>query len=1426
MKIVIAMAAGLAMSVSAFGQGEAAKAQPANAPQAAPPDLTKPTLFVVAYAHLDTQWRWAYPQTIREFIANTLHHNFALFEKYPGYVFNFSGSRRYEMMEEYFPAEFEKLRGYVAAGKWFPCGSSVDENDANVPSAESLVRQVLYGNHYFKQKFGVVSQEYMLPDCFGFPAALPQVLAHCGVKGFSTQKLTWNAAVPIPFKVGVWEGPDGSSVIAALDPGAYVGEVKEDLSNSNSWQKRVEANGKLSGVYTDYHYYGTGDQGGAPKEASVDMVEKSVKGSGPLKVLHSKADEMFKAITPEMRAKLPRYKGELELTQHSAGSVTSQAYMKRWNRKNELLADAAERAAVAAAWIGARDYPAKKLESAWYLVLGSQMHDILPGTSLPKAYDFSWNDEVLAANQFSAVLEDSAAGVIGAMDTSGKGSSIVVYNPTSIEREDLVTVRLSDGGEGVPTIVGPDGKAVVSQAFVMNSWVTFVAKAPPVGFAAYKVERVADAKPPASSLRVSERELENEYYVVKVNDNGDVSSIHDKKANRELLSGPVRLGLHYENPSAWPAWNQDWEDRQRPAKAYVGGPATFFVAEEGSARVTLEVTRETEGSTFTQRISLSAGTAGARVEFDNDIVWNSRERSLRVAFPLAVSNPMATYDIQSGVIERPNSHEKQFEYSFHQWFDLTDKKGDYGVTVACDSKYGSDKPNDNTVRLTLLHTPGTRGGYQDQGSQDLGRHSVQFAIVGHAGGWQQAMTPLQASRLNQPLIAFNATSHAGSLGKVFSLARTSDAGVQITAMKKAEDSDEVVIRLRELPGKGSQGVKVAFAKPVAAAREVDGQEQEIGKATVEKGELVTDVRGLSLKAFAVKLGQAPAAATKPAGTPIALAFDTDAVSTNAKRGDGAFAGDRSLPAEQLPRQVVAEGITFNIGPTEDGKQNAVTCKGQEIKIPEGSDRLYLLAAADEDVKSNIGVGGTSKPWSVQAWGGYVGQWDRRMWKGETPESAYSWSNDIAGMEPGFVKPDSVAWYCSHHHTPAGDAFYEYCYLFKYAIDLPAGTTSVKLPNEAKIKVFAATAAKVGPNRAAAAAPLFDTLSDHVQDSAKITMGKGPFTDSTEVRIEPGMYWRSGGFRYTLDGSDPTEKSAVYSGPIRINAPSTLKVMMVDAKGNAGSIASARIDVNDKTPPSLKKVVGVATSSKVMVQFSEPVEAADAGRFTISPGIVIKSAELSADRMSATLMLASALEGKHKYQVMVSDIRDTSPAHNTLKTAMAELNPDGPVYSLDEVKQAGLVVKDVPGLPVKAGDSWTINMFVKTDKQPPNHTVFAGFGTCADAENGMGRYVSKFANGVHFWSANQDVEGRVQLDLNRWQMLSAAYDGKILRLYKDGKKVGERAITLVNDANVVHITPKDPWDSRYQFSGEIKGFTIWNAALSEDSLAALGSGGPK
>jgi alpha-mannosidase len=452
-------------------------------------DLSKDkVLYCVGYAHLDTQWRWDFCTTIDRFIRDTLDQNFSRFESFPGYVFNFTGSVRYEMMKEYYPEKFERLKKYIADGRWFVSGSSVDEGDVNVPSAEAIIRHVLYGNDFFRREFGKESVDFMLPDCFGFPASLPSVWAHCGLKGFSTQKLTWGSAMGIPFKIGVWEGPDGNSVLAAFDPGSYSSAIQGRVDLNPEWADRVYDNGRKYGVWADYHYYGVGDQGGAPREQDVQNYLASVgNADGRIKVALVSSDQLFKDITPEQRVKLPRYKGDLLLTEHSAGTLTSQAYMKRWNRKNEILADAAERAAVTADWLGGAPYPREKINRSWVRVLANQMHDILPGTSIARAYTFSWNDELVGLNGFASVLNDSVGAIVRAMDTRVRGVPLVVYNPLCITREDVVEAGVSyeDRAPSAVTVYDPQGSPVPTQILESREHVlriAFVAKTPPISW--------------------------------------------------------------------------------------------------------------------------------------------------------------------------------------------------------------------------------------------------------------------------------------------------------------------------------------------------------------------------------------------------------------------------------------------------------------------------------------------------------------------------------------------------------------------------------------------------------------------------------------------------------------------------------------------------------------------------------------------------------------------------------------------------------------------------------------------------------------------------------------------------------------------------------------------------------------------------------
>lgn len=1157
------------------------------------PDITKvPTLYVVPYAHLDTQWRWEMPQTISEYLLKTLKVNFDYIDKYPHYVFNWTGSNRYRLMKEYFPDDYARMTKYVAAGRWFPAGSSVEEGDVNLPSAEAIFRQVLYGNDYYRKDFGKASNEYMIPDCFGFPASLPAILAHAGVKGFSTQKLNseWQPAPKIggpgspeqtpegiPFNVGLWVGPDGSKVIAALNPSGYGSNVYTDISKENpplpmpvvspeematltpqqrnqlsrnrvrnnepDWVKRVDLDGKVTGIFADYHYVGTGDIGGATQEFSVKLLEAiatksetvlpppprptflkpvpagtdSVRvGEGPVHVIETEADQMFNDIKPDMAARLPTYKGDLELINHSAGSLTSQAYHKRWVVKNEVLAEAAEESSVAAALLGGPAYPQQRMNDAWTLALGGHFHDTAAGTATPRAYEFAWNDDVLVANQFAGIFTGATEAVASAMNTQVNGTPLVIFNSLNIDREDLVeaTVPFTGAPPQAVRVNGPNGANVPAQ--MENGKVLFVARAPSVGFAVYDV---VSAPAPASNpvLKVTESTLENERYKVQLNADGDVASVMDKKLKKELLAAPIRMAFSNDTPKQWPAWNMDFDQEQAQPTGYVAGPAQIRIKEKGPVRVSLEVSREAMGSKFVQTISLAAGDAGNRVEFANKIDWRSKAVNLKVAFPLTASNPNATYNEEIGTIERPNATDRQFETFSHRWIDLTDTSGSFGATILTEAKNASDKPKDNTIRLTLLRTPGlqppSKGGpgpYSDEANQDWGHHEFSFGLIGHAGGWREAQTDWQGYRLNNPLRAFSTSKHAGQLGKSYSLVHVSNPRVRILALKKAESGDETIVRLVELDGKPAQNVRISFAVPVIAAREVNGQEQPMGEAKFADGSLVTSFAGYQPRTFALKLGTTKSAIAAVTSQSVDLKYDLATASNDDTKtaGGGMDGKGNAFPAEMLPARLSLHGVNFTLAPATTGTPNALVTKGQTIQLPAGTfNRVYLLAASgDGDQNVDFHVGSSTAKVNVQDWSGFIGQWDTRIWKtGDHRDWAISahhpawpgdfkarematpsprYPDDYAGLREGYVKPADVAWYASHHHTADGlNEPYQYSYLFAYGMDVPANARTLTLPSNDKVRVLAISVANETP-MAMPAQPLSDMLSHTAQPTSQ------------------------------------------------------------------------------------------------------------------------------------------------------------------------------------------------------------------------------------------------------------------------------------------------------------------------------------------------------
>ena len=1027
---------------------------------------TKPRLYVVATSHLDTQWRWTIQTTIRHFLRRTLLDNFERMRSSPGYVLSFEGAFRYQLVEEYYPEEFQELLRLVRERRWRPAGAMLDAPDTNLPSPESLIRHILYGNGYFEAKFGCRCVDLFLPDCFGFPWSLPTVAAHCGIKGFSSQKLgRWKSPAKIPFDIGLWEGPDGSRIIAILNPGDYSSPLREDLSRSPSWRQRLETRHREIGVNFGYKYFGVGDRGGAPDRTSLDYLDQSLDGSGDIEVIHAGSDQLFRDLSSEDRAKLPIHRGDLLLPTHGTGCWTVQGVLKKWNRRCELLAEAAERAALAADWLGGQDYPAAELRQEWTRFLWHQMHDDLTGTSSPEAYRFTSNDLILAQSRLSALLHWSVASVARGLDTRSEGVPIVVFNPLGFDREELVDawVRFDSEPPAAVTVNDPTGREMPCQELEREDKrlrILFPARVPSVGFAVYQV-LPTEPRPIDSDLDVTRETLENQRYRVRINGDGAIASLYDKQLERELLSEPMDVAFLPDHSARWPAWEIRYQDICSKPIA-IGGPVDVRILEHGPVRVTLEIARTAGPTTMRQRLSLAVGEAGSRLEIAHDIEWRSSSKLLKAVFPIALDEAVATYDMGLGAIQRGPNTREQYEVPAHEWADLSGS--DWGVSILSRHKYGWDRPDENTLRLSLLRSPKALRRFAHQATQDFGRHEIAYALEGHRR-FSTAGTSARAASFNQPLFPFQAAGHPGALGRQFSLLRIEGDGVHLMALKRAEGSNRWMARIRETAGASTTRLKLTAPRPFLEVAHSDGCEQSPASAPVpaqlSDGSLTLDLPGFAPRSVLLTPGDPPHRISPLDQATVALGFDTTATTFHGQGGSNFDGKGHSIPGELFPSSLRAAGLSFTLGPNLPGAYNALACRGQELDLPAGDfDHLALLATSTDRAGTTMRFpgaatrssgGSTGESVRVPYYSGFVGQW--KLFSGRIGWLLRRW-------KPGFIERTPVAWIGSHRHDRrVRDQVYTYCYLFLIEIPVSPGTRTLRLPNAPEVKLFAATVSR-------------------------------------------------------------------------------------------------------------------------------------------------------------------------------------------------------------------------------------------------------------------------------------------------------------------------------------------------------------------------------
>lgn len=1001
-------------------------------------------IYTVATAHLDTVWNWDFEHTISECLFNTLAENFKLFEKYPDYKFSFEGAYRYELMEEYYPELFEQLKGYIEKGKWNVAGSSYENGDVNVPSPESLFRNILYGNEYFDKKFGKRSKDIYLPDCFGFGWALPAIAEHANLLGFTTQKLSWGSVNGIPFDIGRWYGSNGKWIFANLNGLSYCNTYKNIRKNSKL-VKKLRRNDKEGNLPWTAALYGVGDVGGAPKEEGVKVIcdEMVANPNEPIQVIASSTDKIFRdldELSNDDKYALPEFKDELLMTKHGAGAYTSRAFSKRMNRRNEELADMAERTAVTASFLTGSEYPQTELEKAWKRTIAHTFHDDITGTSLQRVYERSWNDLIVSANQFRNVYEGAGQQVIKNLDTSWvQGTAVVVSNTLERERTGAVEVELiGDDIEfaRVYDFEGNEYPCQVSDKTGSSAKCVFVAKVPAMGVRAFDIRLSSEKYPAESTVRISDTSLENEKYFIMIDENGNICSIIDKTlANKELLRRPI--GYHVmlcEGGKEYAAWEIEYKDEKGIPWEFAGSGVTE-IYERGPARVTLKVTQSTDHAEYTYYVSLTAG--GQYVEVQNEIEWNTTKALLKNRFSFTASSKTASFDLGLGVIGRGNRNKHCYEVPAQRWADLSDAKNYYGVSVFSDSKYGWDKPDNNTLRLTAIFTPAHNYKAESmQSMMDLGINRYGYAVYSHHGGYENG-TQFYARAFSTPMGVFVTDKHVGILGSSYSFGTVTDPNVIIRAIKKAENTDEIIVRVNEGNNRVTRNAKLVLGAGIESAREVFASEEYKGEAEVIDGRLVFDLDPFEVKTFAIKL-KAGKVSDKAKQKAVELPFNVDVVTFNSNREHTIIPTKGvSIPAEILPEEITCGGVSFKMSSVMNTMNSALICDGQEIDVD--CDTLSIMAASlVGDADFIFEIDGEEAVVPVQALEERVGCWD------------------LYGLgETAYIKRDKVAWECTHTHSAEGDNVANQLFFFRYDLHVK-GASKVKLPVGNEMIVLSAT----------------------------------------------------------------------------------------------------------------------------------------------------------------------------------------------------------------------------------------------------------------------------------------------------------------------------------------------------------------------------------
>lgn len=769
--------------------------------------------IAVGHAHIDTAWLWPLRETRRKCL-RTFTNQLRLMEEFPEYTFLCSQAQQYAWIEEDAPEVFEQIRARVREGRWEPGGGMWIEPDANCPSGESLARQIVLGAGYWQQTFGEKGKQSFLylPDTFGFPGSIPQIMALCGLHTFITNKLHWNSVNTFPHSTFVWRGIDGTEVLAHNTPGKDYnatntprelrrGEHTHTLRDRAGSDGDTQSPGKAACPPVWLQPFGYGDGGGGPTDWSIEFARLAEDCEGLPRVTMGRADSFCERLlsqesaadgTPEA---LPVWWGELYLELHR-GTLTTQAWIKEANRRAEESLRLAEalHAVSPSGWGGAA-YPTAKLEKAWKLVLLNQFHDILPGSSIGWVYEDARRDFERVEKITDSLTDKGTTVWLSGLSTAGLAQPVGVFNQCSVHRDGVI--ELDDDTLMLAKDVPALGVRVIDAA----------------------------ATPMCVPVTIDGGRLSNGVVTAEIDDLGRVASLRREGCGVDLAGswrghhGLNILALFEDLPHMWDAWDID-PSFEHKARVIDTPPEAIEVVQESPLRGAIRVRRSLgEASSIEQVYTLSA--ASPRLDVHTRIEWRERRRLLRALFPTPILAPLATYEIQFGHVQRPTHRNTpwdaaMFEVCAHRWADISERGA--GLALLNDSKYGHSCC-EGMLGLSLLRSPVHPDPQADQGT-----HEFTYSLMPHEGDWRAAGVDREAEALNTPMIAYRLNAGesgpAGGHWSPLSLCCDGGASVAISALKKAEDGNGIILRVWECHG-GRGTLRIRWNAPVSGVEATD-----------------------------------------------------------------------------------------------------------------------------------------------------------------------------------------------------------------------------------------------------------------------------------------------------------------------------------------------------------------------------------------------------------------------------------------------------------------------------------------------------------------------------------------------------------------------------------------------------------------------------